>query len=219
MLLTLSPRRSIFLHSHPPFLSTSGRRCPPPPLRACPLPTAGSLSLRTPHCGTFGVGNGIGIPPTHNPSSTLLPHTGLGPPQHGAFPIPLQLPAVPCTVPMSPVPSPCPVATGAGRSAMPQGARPCTSARRGYGVMALCPVSPHRHRLKTPGTCRRRLVPLRASCLARPRHWRGRGRRLRPRGLSVWGCCPPAPLLGLVLSPGPAPCSLAEDQGRARGAA
>uniref|UniRef100_A0A493TGP9 Protein kinase AMP-activated non-catalytic subunit gamma 3 n=1 Tax=Anas platyrhynchos platyrhynchos TaxID=8840 RepID=A0A493TGP9_ANAPP len=76
-----------------------------------------------------------------------------------------------------------------------------------------------RHRLKTPGTCRRRLVPLGASCLARPRHWRGRGRRLRPRGLSVWGCCPPAPLLGLVLSPGPAPSSLAEDQGRARGAA
>ncbi|XP_074884745.1 5'-AMP-activated protein kinase subunit gamma-3 isoform X2 [Buteo buteo] len=44
MLLTLSPRRSIFLHLHPPFLSTSGRRRPPP-LHTCPLPTAGSPTL------------------------------------------------------------------------------------------------------------------------------------------------------------------------------
>ncbi|KAM6200559.1 5'-AMP-activated protein kinase subunit gamma-3 isoform 1-T1 [Sarcoramphus papa] len=41
MLLTLSLRRSVFLHSHPPFLSTSGRRRPPP-LHACPLPATGS---------------------------------------------------------------------------------------------------------------------------------------------------------------------------------
>nr|XP_005498643.1 5'-AMP-activated protein kinase subunit gamma-3 isoform X1 [Columba livia] len=41
MLLTLSPQRTVFLHLHPSFLSTSGRRCPLP-LCACPLPAIGS---------------------------------------------------------------------------------------------------------------------------------------------------------------------------------
>lgn len=45
MLLTLSPRCSIFLHLHPQFLSTSGRRQPP---LLCLPPAAGHLPLPHP---------------------------------------------------------------------------------------------------------------------------------------------------------------------------
>lgn len=209
MLLTLSPRHSIFLHSHPPFLSTSGRRCPPPPLRACPLPTAGSLSPHTPRCGTFWVGNGIGNPPTHNPSSAQLPHagrvlnTGFGTSPARCFPCPLASPRCPLHCPHVPcaIPMPCghrgrTECHATGCPALHQ----CPPGLWDYGLVPS--LAPQASTEDTGDTCRRRLVPLGASCLARPRHWRGRGRRLRPRGLSVRGCCPPTPAPGTRLEPG-----------------
>lgn len=56
MLLTLSPRCSIFLHLHPQFLSTSGRRHPP---LLSPLPAAGSPAS-APSKVVLGDGGGWG---------------------------------------------------------------------------------------------------------------------------------------------------------------